>query len=313
MESADDTINIIPILEPIHLTSLSALASGTHAGPSAKSLNEISLLSLGSTFVLLAGLTRSPTREIVFLIWDLQYSVLLASHSIPIPSTSAQADKGGLALELVAGSTNLAMLIITSTTHPIKRTAPDASSSLRSTVLVVPFTVPAASTIAGAMGRASHSVKWLVQNETSPSLELDASQVALLKLMRTMIEQNRPDGASTAFFEWSSKATALGGQQVRTNNYDTVANILTCPMFYFPYEQSDIPLGHEFVKELLDIVLQPAKGGNIPYSSKVLQFLLERQAVSANMVESGLLHALKLRNDWVRRDFLLLYRAEPIT
>ena len=57
-------------------------------------------------------------------------------------------------------------------------------------------------------------------------------------------------------------------------------------------------LGHEFVKELLGIVLRPAITSNIPYSSKVLQYLLERRAVSANMVEGGLLRALKLRNDW---------------
>jgi len=132
------------------------------------------------------------------------------------------------------------------------------------------------STIANAMGLASRSKKWLVQDESSPSTfsDLDAGQVALLQSMRAMTDQNRPEGAGTAFFEWSKKAAALEGQQ------------------------PDIALGHEFVKELLDIVLQPAKGANIPYSSKVLQFLLERRAVSANMIEGGLLHALKLRNDW---------------
>jgi hypothetical protein len=60
------------------------------------------------------------------------------------------------------------------------------------------------------------------------------------------------------------------------------------------------------VKELLDIVLQPAVGADLPYSSKVLRFLLEKRAVSANMVEGGLLHALKLRNDWVSRHRVLL-------
>jgi hypothetical protein len=53
------------------------------------------------------------------------------------------------------------------------------------------------------------------------------------------------------------------------------------------------------VKEVLDIVLQPNRGADIPYSSKTLQFLLERKAVSASMVEGGLLNALMLRNDWV--------------
>jgi hypothetical protein len=184
-------------------------------GSFVKYQNEISLLSLGSTFILLAGLTRSPTREIVFLIWDLKYSVLLASQTMPIPSTLSQADKEGLTLELVAAGSGQAMLVITPNTHPIK-SPPEVSSSLRSTALVVPFTVPAASTIANAMGLASRGAKWLVQDESSPSMssELDAIQVTLLQSMRKMVEQNRPDGASTAFFEWGKKATAWKGQQV---------------------------------------------------------------------------------------------------
>jgi hypothetical protein len=146
---------------------------------------------------------------------------MLATHTILIPSTLSQADKRGLTLELVATSTTQAMLTLTPTPHPIKNTAPEASSSLRSTVLIVPFTVPAASTIANAMGLASHSAKWLLQSESSlPAYSgLDATQVALLQSMRAMIQQNRPEGASTAFFEWSKKVTPPKGQQVETNGY----------------------------------------------------------------------------------------------
>lgn len=205
------------ILEPIHLTSLSALTPGSNAGPSTKSQNEISLLALHSTFVLVAGVTKAPSREIVLLLWDLQYSVVLATHTIPIPSTLSQSDKKGLTLELVAAGATQAILVLTPTIQHVKSTGPEASSSLRSTVLVVPFTVPAASTIANAMGLASHSKKWLLRAESSlsTSSDINPTQLALLQSMRTMINQNRPEGASTAFFEWSKDAaTLLEGQQV---------------------------------------------------------------------------------------------------
>lgn len=205
-------------MEPIYLGALSALTSGSQAGASSKSYNEISLLSLGSSFVLLAGTTRSPSREIVFLLWDLQYSVLLASHTIQIPSTLSQADKGGLVMELIAASAGQALLVLTPATHVTKGKAPELGSSLRSTVLVVPFTVPRTSTIANAMGRASHNVKWLAQDASSSSThaELDTSQVALFKSMRDMIDQNRPEAASTTFFEWTQrrKQSTLKTQQV---------------------------------------------------------------------------------------------------
>jgi hypothetical protein len=227
LEPTVDSISVITISEPIRLTSLSALSSGTHPGPPAKSHNEIALLSLGSTFVFLAGITRSPAREIAFLLWDLQYSVLLASHTIPIPSTLSQADKRGLTLDLVAASATQAMLILTPATHPTKSTAADASSSLRSTVLVVPFTVPTVSTIANAMGLAPLSEKWLAMDGSSPSTysDLDAPQVAVLQSMRSMMEQNRPDGAGTAFIEWSKKAAAPKGQQVQMGTCDSPLSV----------------------------------------------------------------------------------------
>ncbi len=56
-----------------------------------------------------------------------------------------------------------------------------------------------------------------------------------------------------------------------------------------------------FVKELLAAVLQPGKPANLPYSSEVVRHLLERGVVNANMVETGLLSLLRLRNDWVRQ------------
>lgn len=58
-------------------------------------------------------------------------------------------------------------------------------------------------------------------------------------------------------------------------------------------------LGHEFVRQLLDVVIQPSKPNVTAYSPKVVHHLLERRVVSANMVEGGLIPVLLSRKDWV--------------
>jgi hypothetical protein len=63
-------------------------------------------------------------------------------------------------------------------------------------------------------------------------------------------------------------------------------------------------MDYPFVKQLLDLLLQPSKPAKAPYPSGVLRFLLEKDLVSASMAENGLLEALRLRNDWV--DYLFL-------
>lgn len=58
------------------------------------------------------------------------------------------------------------------------------------------------------MGRASASAKWLAQDPSSSSSysQMTDEQVELLRSMQSMMNQNRPEAASTAFFEWSLKA-----------------------------------------------------------------------------------------------------------
>lgn len=131
-------------------------------------------------------------------------------------------------MELVAASVGQALLILTPVTHVGKSKPSELGSSLRSTVLVVPFAVPRTSTIADAMGHASHNLKWLVQDASSSSVytELDTSRMALFKTMRAMMDQNRPEAASTVFFEFvqrekqQAKQSASTTQQVYLTCYD---------------------------------------------------------------------------------------------
>lgn len=237
------TVEVSPTSETVNLTHL--------VSPS--------ILALNSSHILLAGITPNPDRKIVLLLWDLRFSVLLASHNHSIPSGSE--DKTTLSL---VSAFSEALLIVSP--GPSEK----AKSTSRSSVLVVPYTVPASSTIANAMGRASLAAPWLAKRP-SPS-QLDRLQEALLAEMRSAMEQGRPQSASMAFSKWEKKAKSDS--------------------------KSRASFRYVFVKELLAAVLQPGKPANLPYSSEVVRRLLERGVVNANMVETGLLSLLRLRNDW---------------
>lgn len=59
-------------------------------------------------------------------------------------------------------------------------------------------------------------------------------------------------------------------------------------------------LSYRFVTSLLDIVLQPAKASDVPYSSEIPSYLIERKAVSDNMIQGGFMSTLRRKGDWVR-------------
>ncbi|KAK0461635.1 uncharacterized protein EV420DRAFT_1639932 [Desarmillaria tabescens] len=239
------TVEVSPTSEIVNLTPL--------ASPS--------ILALTSSHVLFAGITPNPDRKIVLLLWDLRFSVVLASHSLSIPSGSE--DK--TALSLISASSEALLIVSPGSSEKVKSTS-------RSSVLVVPYTVPPTSTIANAMGRAASAAPWLAKRPSTS--QLDRPQETLLSEMRSAMEQGRPQSASMLFTKWEKKSKG------KTDS------------------ESQVPFRYVFVKELLITVLQPGKPANFPYSSEVVRHLLERGVVNASMVENGLLSLLRLRNDW---------------
>lgn len=59
--------------------------------------------------------------------------------------------------------------------------------------------------------------------------------------------------------------------------------------------------GYEFVKDILDAVIQPQKPPNSLYSSEIVRRLIQKGVVRSAMVAAGLLVSLRMRNDWVFR------------
>ncbi|THH18195.1 hypothetical protein EW146_g2730 [Bondarzewia mesenterica] len=280
-QAGPNSVQLKQVSSPLRLAHLSFV---THP-PSERMSDEISLLALNSSHVLLASISITSS-ELVLLLWDLQYSVLIASHTLPIPSTLSHS-KEGVRIELVHASTTQALLALS------PKLPKSPSSTSRSSILAVPFVTPAISTIANAIGRADRGKKWLAKSpvQSAADLEnagLDANRRNLLKTMRLAIEQKRQEAVDSAFFEWVEREkTALVKAQKRPMENSDAASPENGP-----------ELSHEFVRQLLDIVIQPSKQASASYSPKVVHYLLRRRVVSAGMVEGGLVPALQSCKDW---------------
>ncbi|KAK7035764.1 hypothetical protein R3P38DRAFT_2908933 [Favolaschia claudopus] len=260
-------VEIYPVAQPLHLKSLTFIGK-----PIEPTMNgEVSIIALNTSIVLLAAISSSPTRNIVLLVWDLQYSVLLASHVHSIPSTLSHLSKISLSLSLVTISTPQALLILS----PPSAESPKTTASTRSSILVVPLTVPKMSTIANAIGRAAAGASWLVQPSADDTL--GPSRAKALAAIQTAMMNNELAAAEKAFADWEQSE-----QQSRES-------------------ESKLVYGHSFVRDVLNAVLQPTKQSS-PYSPGLLRTLLQRRVVSTTMVEGGLLAALKLRGDWTSID-----------
>lgn len=271
------SLSLRPISSPLRLAGLS-FNETTSEAVLHRSSRPVSILSLGSSLVVLcSGISQS--QDLVLLLWDLRYSVVLASHRFSIP-TKLSTLKGNVSLGLIPASNTLALLSISSV---LVNKSPKTSSA----ILAVPVTVPATSTIANAMGRASSSAQWLAKSETLsnghvPHVPFDSDRRDLLDKLKAVLRQNNPEAADSAFFEWLEKRS-------RSSTTVDMQHV----------ELGDLLFGHEFVREILDIVLQsPSKSAATLYPAKTVHHLLENRVVTASMLSQSLLGLLVERKDW---------------
>ncbi|KDR84273.1 hypothetical protein GALMADRAFT_133615 [Galerina marginata CBS 339.88] len=260
----------VQLSPPLQLSGFSFLSES--------SKRSVSLLALTSSHVLLAAIA---SNEITLLIWDLQFSVLLSSHTLPVPSALSSST---LHVRLVPGAQSptksetevfgQAVLILSSI--PPKETPEDKTVSV---LIVVPYSVPTVSTIAAAMGRGDAGNRWLRASEEEPKQSTDdKARAKLLGTMKTAIQGGRPLAAAEAFMQWVAKQD---GQPATPS------------------------LDYNFVKELLGITLllppsesRPNAVGAATYTPDVVRYLLEQRVVCSAMVPGGLLCALKAKDDW---------------
>ena len=202
------------ISPPLALAGLSFLLTSN----SLKSIERfsVSTLALTSSHVLLAGLSLS--QEIIILLWDLQFSVVLASHSLSLPSSLSSP----LYFQLVLGPQTLTKthaqvtgqaLLILSSLPPssLSGKVEKASAEHKSTsvLFVVPYTVPSTATISAALGLGRASGKWLrgLDNHTSSvkPTAAESSRAKLLTTIRSAVDGGRGQAAAAAFIKWVSQ------------------------------------------------------------------------------------------------------------
>ena len=299
--SLSGSLAIAQAAEPLRLQGLTFIGTTR--------TSEATLAALTSSHVLLSAVTSGSPLEIVTLLWDLRYGVLLAQQAIPVPSTLPRPKKHGAVLRLHVspppasrpGSTkaspvSLNAILVLYPSPERDYQAEAGSTSVHSTILVVPVTVPYASTIAAAMGKGNAGARWVSTKPGGPVAhglgqiarggpELSAAARKALREIKTAIDGSANGSTSATeavFFEYvKQQGKGKGSNQG---------------------EEKNTPIEYPFVQGVLEFVLRApshAQGRSVTYSSKIVRHLLESRAVSSSMVEGGVLPALAERGDWV--------------
>lgn len=152
------------------------------------------LMSVGQSFVLLAAFLKGSTSDIVFLLWDVQYSVVLGSQAFPLPS-SLVAKHTTPNLDLVIASRSAALLAISPRSD---RPAPKHTD--RSAIYVLPLTLPSSSTVALAMGKAKQTEAWL--QVPINTMGEDHHRRSLVQTLQKLLKEGRAEEADETFSTW---------------------------------------------------------------------------------------------------------------
>ncbi|KAG1827107.1 uncharacterized protein BJ212DRAFT_1474290 [Suillus subaureus] len=245
------------------------------------------LLSVGSSLVLLATMTGTPSSEISILLWDMRYGVVIASHAVPIPSALAPSIKLGINMSLLLADAG--QVLLTLCPANVSRTASSTSESpYRSVVYIVPLDPNLKSTIAGAIGKTPATSQWLAPNPKAETLADNDPRSILLIDMANHLQHNEPHKADEAFFRWVKEHTSA------SESSSSNALSISTP----DGAASEALYGYGFVKELLALFFAKEYTEKPQYSPRVTRHLIESCVVSAGMVEGRLLTALKQHDDW---------------
>ena len=182
-----DAFALSQIGRPIKLTALSMPQSTT--------------VALTSSHVLLASITSSDPPNIIFLLWDVQYSVLLTERRHPLPSYLSGLPLNNLQLKLTIAPKSLALLVVRphiTVAENEKKTA----AGVKSLVISIPYAVPESSSLKNALAKAPLTQKWITSPKGSKLPGVDASARDILKSLESTLKEGHIEKAEKAFFEW---------------------------------------------------------------------------------------------------------------
>ncbi|EJU06211.1 hypothetical protein DACRYDRAFT_112958 [Dacryopinax primogenitus] len=280
---------------------------------STSDMPQASLLHVASSHILVAS-TPAASRQVEIELWDKRYGVQLASYSMPVPTSTPEK----FAVYLSQAASGQALLTLTC---PIGGKKSD--NKARSSVFIVPYTVPHVSTLLNALGRMQISDTQAAEVNAA----LSETQRGLIKSVGEALRNGASDTAQKAFFDWinlQTQATTNGNHVQIQPEDDSEEEGVNGLVDEDSDEEATLTNGREvngtahrptataslkkkalvhlptaLVEQLVDALLIPPKPSTDAHSS-ILRFLMRRGLVSYSMVrgEQSLVDILLDRGDW---------------
>lgn len=163
------------------------------------------------------------------MLWDVQYSVLLAERRHPLPAYLSSVPLDKLRLRLALASKTLALLVV----HPSFTTAEKTAVGVKSLVLSIPYAVPESSSLKNALGKAPSTQKWIESSKGSKPAGINATGEDILKTLKSILKAGLVEKAEEAFSEWLEKQASHPKNSVQVNGTGDYE------------EESDIEMGDE--------------------------------------------------------------------
>ncbi len=135
------------------------------------------------------------------MLWDVQYSVVLAERQHPLPSYLSGLPLDNLQLKLTIAPKSLALLVVRpsiTVADNEKKTA----AGIKSLVLSIPYAVPVSSSLKNALGKAPFTQKWIASSKGRKLVHMHAPERDILKSLENTLKEGHIEKAEETFFEW---------------------------------------------------------------------------------------------------------------
>ncbi|KAF8603448.1 hypothetical protein BDV93DRAFT_606735 [Ceratobasidium sp. AG-I] len=267
--STSSSLSATPLPAPLHFQNLVISANSSSPGlPS----SPLALHAVGGSVLVLAGVTVAAPNKLALLMWDVQYSTLLAERTFPLPTAISSPSDVNISL---SGSTSTHLTI-----------------SISSYVFGASIALPRTSSIASALGAARSAAHWLAPT----TLAQDDARTALVERIRRDVLAGRAAQADAAFFRWvEDEAEEVSKPQGSAQG--TLASATKAA--------AKIPFPSAFAAALVGAAFPPENSGveakdGPAFASGVVAALIWRGAAGQGMVggSGGLYGALRRKRDW---------------
>ncbi|CAE6396633.1 unnamed protein product [Rhizoctonia solani] len=254
---------------PLKLQGLNTTTNNTSSG---LPLSPLSIHSLKDSTIVVAGVSVSSPPKLVLLMWDAQYSILLAECITALPSPLPPSHNITISTQ---GSSQTQVVV-----------------TISSYILSAAVTLPRSSSIASALGAARLTSEWIVPSTTLQ----DDTRTALVNRIRQEVQAGRVAQADAAFFRWveNEAESSVEGDKAGTLVSATKA-------------AAKIPFPSAFATALIDAAFPPEtekekekeKDGPT-FASGIVSALIWRGAAGQGMLRrpGGLYGALRQNREW---------------